>query len=118
VNKILYWGSCKRKFEEQNPMNQTFHVISYFNNRSFSRAEEWNFQHIFLFLSPMASKNEIDKLLDECSKVNQFLDSSSNEIEKRCQQHFSNTLFKFNSVPPPAKFFQVSEFRVYDFSSF
>lgn len=118
----MYWGSCKRKFREQNPMNLACHVISYFNNRGFSQAVEWDFKHIFLFLSPEASSDQILQLLAKQSEINQFLQSSSDNIRLMCQKLLSNTrergkAFQFNSAPPP-QFFQVAEFRVYNFSNF
>jgi len=117
--KIILWGSLKLKPTKHKPLKHICHIVSFFNNRGFTKHEYWNYTHVLAFISP-----EIDAdWYGEIDELNTYLHEPTPTLEKHCQQQLSNLwenrnrapddkkiTFKFRSdVPPPGEFFSINK---------
>jgi len=120
--RIVYWGSCKRNPAEQDPFNSVCHVISYFNNRHYSKDPWYAFSHRLVFVSPQMTSQHRTEIVERKDILNNWLrETEKSKIVESCHKMLSafKTGKKFEAAAdmPNKLSIQIDEIICLDFQN-
>jgi len=80
MNKIkrIYFGSCKINPSKHEYLNLLAHVISFYNNRGWDKHKWFNYDHVFVFISPDLFPSPSDEQSLLCDLVKGKVDPQLN----------------------------------------